>query len=113
MWLIRRQLQHRLNERGLRCFELGEVGRALREAVRENAQALAKKAGLEIEHLLCKGARKKTGLGRWLAKRGDHAGLVHIFSAMESAAVQAVAGLRSRAHGSACHARACCTITST
>src|SRR5438093_1935468 len=51
-------VQHWLNERGLRCFELGEFAEPLREAVRENAQALAKEAGLEIEHLLCKGARK-------------------------------------------------------
>jgi hypothetical protein len=31
-------VQHRLNERDLRCFELGEFAEPLREAVRENAE---------------------------------------------------------------------------
>ena len=43
----------------LRCFELGEFAEPLREAVRENAEALAKGAGLEIEYLVSKGARKE------------------------------------------------------
>ncbi len=76
-------VQHRLNERDLRCFELGEFAEPLREAVRENAEALAKGAGLEIEYLVSKGARKEDRIAAVLAKRGEHPGLVHIFSAME------------------------------
>jgi hypothetical protein len=44
---------------------------------------LAKEAGLEIENLVCKGARKEDRIAAVLAKRGEYPGLVHIFSAME------------------------------
>src|SRR5207244_1491555 len=52
-------VEHRLNERDLRCFELGEFAEPLRESVRENAEALAREAGLEVEYLVRKGARKE------------------------------------------------------
>src|SRR5947199_4371748 len=69
-------VQHRLNERDLRCLDLGEFAQPLWETVRENAEAVAKEAGLEIEYLVCKGARKEDRIGAVLAKRGKLPGLV-------------------------------------
>jgi len=77
-------VQNLLYERGLRCFEIGDFAEPLREAVRENAQAVAEAAGLEIEYLERKGARKEDRIAAILQKRGEHPGLIHIFSAMEN-----------------------------
>ena len=77
-------VQNLLSERGLRCFEIGEFAEPLREAVRENAQAVAEAAGLKIEYLDRKGTRKEDRIAAILEQRGDQPGLVHIFSAMEN-----------------------------
>jgi len=77
-------VQNLLYERGLRCFEIGEFAEPLRDAVRENAEAVAAQAGLKIEYLDRKGARKEDRIAAILKERGDHPGLIHIFSAMEN-----------------------------
>ena len=79
-------VQHRLNERDLRCFELGEFAEPLREAVRENAEAVAKEAGLEIEYLVSKGARKEERVAAALSRgvapsRGEMTPMVRPISA--------------------------------
>ncbi len=64
-------VQSLLDERGLRYFEIGEFAEPLRETVRENAQAVAEAAGLEIEYLDRKGARKVDRVAAILQQRGD------------------------------------------
>ena len=55
--------------------------------MRRNAERLAKEAGLEIEFIRRLGAfRKEARIQEILAQRGEHPGLVHIFSAMETCA---------------------------
>lgn len=56
-----------------------------REAIREHTEQIAKDNGLEIEFIRKLDAfRKDDRIGSILEGRGNHPGLVHIFSAMES-----------------------------
>ncbi len=58
---------------------------SLREEVRGNAQSIATENGLEIEHIRkLKAFRKERRIQEVLNHRGNHPGLVHIFSAMET-----------------------------
>jgi hypothetical protein len=58
-----------------------------RERLRHNAEQLAAEAGLEVEFIRRHNAfRKEARIKDIIAERGDHPGLVHIFSAMESCA---------------------------
>lgn len=74
-----------LKARGIRIFDFGELVKPLTEAIRENAARIAKEHGLPIEHVRkLKSFRKEDRIAEILSKRGDHPGLVHIFSAMET-----------------------------
>lgn len=74
-----------LYDQSIRIFDYGkQFAEPLREAIRNNAQAVAEAHGLEIEFISKKGAfRKEDRIQQIIAERGDHPGLVHIFSAME------------------------------
>lgn len=69
---------------GIRIFDYKEFALPLRDAIRANAEAIAEENGLEIEFIR-KGSefRKEDRIREILQTRGDHPGLVHIFSAME------------------------------
>lgn len=68
----------------IRIFDYPMFAQPLRDAIRANAKAIAKEQGLEIEFISkSKGIRKETRIKEILHTRGDHPGLVHIFSAME------------------------------
>src|SRR3984893_3042630 len=54
-----------------------------RNELRENAERLPAENGIAIEHLRKKNVRKEELVHAVLAKRGQHPGLVAIFSAME------------------------------
>jgi hypothetical protein len=54
--------------------------------LRENAERLAAENGIEIEFLRKRNVRKEERVKEILARRGDHAGLVCILSAMEPCA---------------------------
>jgi hypothetical protein len=70
---------------GIRIFDYPRFVSELRDNIRENAQRLAEEHGIEIEFVRkAKGMRKEKRVREILAKRGDHPGLVHILSAMES-----------------------------
>ena len=57
----------------------------LRQMLRERTEALAKEENMEIEFIRRIDAfRKEDRIKQILAKRGDHPGFVHIFSAMEA-----------------------------
>jgi hypothetical protein len=75
--------QH-LRERGFRLFDYTHWAEPLRDEIRQHAEGLAKEAGLAIEFIQRKDFRKEDRIQALLRKRGEHPGLVHIFSAMES-----------------------------
>ena len=69
--------------RDIRLFDYPRWAEPFKEVIRENAKRLAKENGLEIEFVWRNDFRKEERVKESVAKRGDHAGLVHIFSAME------------------------------
>jgi hypothetical protein len=74
-----------LGGRGIRLFDYAHWAEPLREEIRANAERLAAEVGLEIEFIRkLKAFRKEDRVQQILAERGDHPGLVHIFSAMEA-----------------------------
>jgi hypothetical protein len=73
-----------LYEKGVRCFDLGQVAEPLRDLVRANAEKVATEAGVKIEYIERKNFRKEERIAALLKERGRHPGLVHVFSAMEN-----------------------------
>jgi len=74
-----------LKASGLRIFDFAEFSKPITQAIRDNAQQIADEHGLEIEYIRSpKHLRKEDRIVEVLAERGDHPGLVHIFSAMET-----------------------------
>jgi hypothetical protein len=73
-----------LSYHDIRLFDYTRWAEPLREELRENAEHLASEAGLQIEFIRNhKAFRKEARIKQILAERGEHPGLVHIFSAME------------------------------
>lgn len=72
-----------LTERGIRLFDYTQWAEPLREEIRQHAERLAKEAGLSIEFIQRRDFRKEDRIQELLKERGEHPGLVHIFSAME------------------------------
>ena len=68
---------------GIRIFDYPKWAEPLREEIRTNAERLAQENSLAIEFIRRKNFRKDKRIKEIIAKRGDHPGLVHIFSAME------------------------------
>jgi len=76
-------LERQLHFAGIRCFDLGLFAEPLREAIRDHAVTLARAAGLDVEFIQRRNFRKEDRIAEILQRRGDHPGLVHVFSAME------------------------------
>jgi hypothetical protein len=68
---------------GIRIFDYAQFAKPLTEQIRANAAEIARTHGLEIEFIRKKNFRQEARVQEILKKRGDHPGLVHIFSAME------------------------------
>ena len=73
-----------LYAKGIRIFDYPQFASPLRDQVRERAQALAAKHDAAIEHINKPHIRKEEVVAKVLKTRGEHAGLVHIISAMET-----------------------------
>ena len=73
-----------LRQHNIRIFDYTRWAEPLRDEVRANAEKLAQAAGIEIEFVRKSGVRKEDLVQKVLAKRGDHPGLVHILSVMET-----------------------------
>jgi hypothetical protein len=74
-----------LYREGFRAFDIGLFAEPLRQRIRDNAVELAREAGIEIEYLArSKGLRKEDLVAKVLAERGDHPGLVHVLSVVET-----------------------------
>jgi hypothetical protein len=67
----------------IRIFDYPRFAEPFREQLRENAETIAKENSLEIEFIRKKNFRKEARIKDIIDKRGQHKGLVHIFSAME------------------------------
>src|SRR6202043_2110662 len=70
--------------RGVRIFDYPRFAEPLRDAIRTRAQELAQSAGIEIEHIAKAHIRKEDVVAKVIKQRGEHAGLVHVISAMEA-----------------------------
>jgi len=68
----------------IRIFDYTKFAEPLRDEIRLHAERLAQENGLEIDFIRKADFRKEQRVKEILAKRGNHPGLVHIFSAMES-----------------------------
>ena len=67
----------------IRIFDYPRFAEPFREQLRANAERLAGENGIEIEFLRKRNVRKEDRVKELLCKRGEHPGLVCIFSAME------------------------------
>jgi len=72
-----------LRQHDVRVFDYARFAEPFREEIRENAEKLAKEAGVEIEFMRKASFRKDERIAEVLEKRGNAPGLVHILSAME------------------------------
>ena len=68
----------------IRIFDYPRFAEPLRDAIRTNAESLANENGISIEFIRKAHIRKEDIIAKVLKSRGDHPGLVHILSAMES-----------------------------
>lgn len=77
-----------LYAKGIRIFEYARVfAEPLRDAIRACAQRVAAENGVNIEYIRsAKSFRKEDRIKQIIEHRGDHPGLVHIFSTMETCA---------------------------
>lgn len=73
-----------LYSQGIRVFDYKELAMSWRDQIRDNAQRVAREAGVAIEHIWRKGVRKESVAHERLEERGDEPGLVCVLSAMES-----------------------------
>lgn len=73
-----------LSELNIRVFDYMAFVKPLCERIRANAEQLAKDAGVEIEYIRKRNFRKEDRVAAILRQRGNHPGLVHVFSALEN-----------------------------
>jgi hypothetical protein len=74
-----------LSAKQIRIFDYFDFTKPLKDGIHENAKRLAAEADLEIEFIRkFKSFRKEERVQEILKERGDHPGLVHVFSAMET-----------------------------
>lgn len=75
-----------LYRRGIRVFDYARFAKPLADQVKANAERLAAEAGIEIEYVRKLNFRKEDRVRQVVRARGDHPGLVHVFSALEPCA---------------------------
>jgi len=67
----------------IRIFDYKNFVQSLRDRIVANAEQIAKDNNLEIEYIRKKNFRKENHIANIIKERGNHPGLVHIFSALE------------------------------
>jgi len=72
-----------LTKRRIRIFDFAQFAKPLTEAIRANAEQLAADNGLAVDYVRKKNFRKEDRVKEVLRERGNHPGLVWIFSALE------------------------------
>lgn len=84
-WCFAQGMTSYLNANDIRIFDYPQFAEPLNEAIRENAERIAKENGLQIEFIRKIGAfRKDDRIKEIIKNRGEEPGIVHIFSAMET-----------------------------
>ncbi|BBO19224.1 conserved hypothetical protein [Candidatus Brocadia pituitae] len=73
-----------LHEKKIRIFDYPQFAQGLRNELIAHAQKIASENNLKIEYIPKKNFRQEKRIAEILKKRGDHPGLVHIFSVQES-----------------------------
>lgn len=74
-----------LNQNNIRIFDFPRFAEPLRDEIRDNAERLAGENSIKIEFIRrSKSFRKEDRIKEIIESRGDHPGLIHIFSAMET-----------------------------
>lgn len=71
-------------QNGVRIFDYPKFAEPFKEAIRANAERIAKEHGIDIEFIRKSGVRKESIISEKIAKRGNHPGIVHILSVMET-----------------------------
>ena len=69
-----------LSRNNIRIFDYPRFAEPLRNALRDNAELIAKENGLEIDFIRKKNFRKEKRIQDIIKSRGDHPGMVHIYS---------------------------------
>src|SRR6266478_6941798 len=72
-----------LSARRIRIFDFAAFAKPLTESIKANAEALAAEAGIQIDYIRKKNFHKEDKVKALVKERGDHPGLVWIFSALE------------------------------
>jgi hypothetical protein len=70
-------------QKNIRIFDYAKFAEPYRDKLKENAEMIAKEAGISIEFIRKGNVRKESIIEKILQKRGNHTGLVHIISVME------------------------------
>jgi len=70
-------------QNNIRIFDYAKFAEPYRDKLKENAEMIAKEAGIKIEFIRKGNVRKECIIEKILQKRGNHTGLVHILSVME------------------------------
>ena len=73
-----------LYQKGVKIFDYPKFAEPFKESIRANAERIASENGVEIEFIRKSGARKESIISKKLEQRGNHPGIVHIISAMET-----------------------------
>lgn len=85
VWCFAEGMTSFLYAQHIQIFDYPELAKKFRDEIRANAERLAVENGIEIEFIRkIKDFRKEDRIQAILKKRGNHTGLVHIFSAMET-----------------------------
>jgi len=69
---------------GIRIFDFKQWAAPMRDEINENIKGMAAENGIDMEFVRKSKDSKEERIQQMIAKRGDHPGIVHIFSAMES-----------------------------
>ena len=72
-----------LKSKRIRIFDYREFAKGLRDTIIANAEQIAKDNNLKIEYITKKNFSKENRINDLIKKRGEHPGLIHIFSALE------------------------------
>jgi predicted transcriptional regulator len=73
-----------LYKNNVKIFDYPRFAEPFKEAIRTNAERIAKEHNIEIEFIRKSGVRKESIIAEKIGQRGNHPGIVHIISAMET-----------------------------
>lgn len=68
----------------VKIFDYPKFAEPYKDAIRANAERVAKEHGVEIEFIRKTSVRKESIISEKIKQRGDHPGIVHIITAMET-----------------------------